>query len=122
MASTAGRQAQVGGGRGLTIPSSMWLLYARAPAPDAPYWPGRRPLALFDAIVWPAITAALVSSTSLQTGAVGSLTLAMCMLFAVRRCVLAAWRNERYRFTTWRCGLPLAALLVLGALLKVTVA
>ena len=27
----------------------MWLLYARPPQPDAPYWPGRRWLAVADA-------------------------------------------------------------------------
>lgn len=97
----------------------MWLLYARAPVPDAPYWPGRRPLALLDAVAWPGLIALLVSGASIQTGVVGSLTLVLCILFAVRRCVRAAWRNERYRFTTWRCGLPLAALLALGAVLKV---
>lgn len=96
----------------------MWLLYARAPVPDAPYWPGRRPLALLDALGWPGLIAAMVGSLSMQTGIVGSLTLALCALFGVRRCVRALWHNERYQFTTWRCGLPLAVLLAVGAALK----
>lgn len=96
----------------------MWLLYARAPLPDAPYWPGRRPLALLDALGWPGLIAAMVSSLSMQTGIVGSLTLALCVLFGVRRCVRALWHNERYQFTTWRCGLTLAVLLAVGAALK----
>src|SRR6516162_109706 len=32
----------------------MWLLIARAPRPDAPQWPGRRALAVVDALLWPA--------------------------------------------------------------------
>lgn len=96
----------------------MWLLYARAPVPDAQLWPGRRLLALLDAVVWPGLIAAMVGSLSMQTGIVGSLTLALCVLFGVRRCVRALWRNERYQFTTWRCGLPLAVLLAIGAALK----
>jgi hypothetical protein len=96
----------------------MWLLYARAPLPDAPYWPGRRPLALLDALGWPGLIAAMVGSLSMQTGIVGSLTLALCVLFGVRRGVRALWHNERYQFTTWRCGLPLAVLLAVGAALK----
>lgn len=100
----------------------MWLLYARAPVPDAPCWPGRRLLAFLDAVVWPLVIAAFIGGTSLQTGVVGSLTLALCVLFGVRRCVRALWRNERYQFTTWRWGRPLAALLAVGAALKLAAA
>lgn len=96
----------------------MWLLYARAPVPDAQDWPGRRFLAMLDAVVWPGLIASLVSISSMQTGAVGSLTLALCALFGMRRCVRALWRNERYQFTIWRCGLPLAALFAVGAALR----
>lgn len=96
----------------------MWLLYARAPVPNATYWPGRRLLALLDAILWPGLIAAMVSSSLLPTGVVGSLTLAVCALFAIRRFARAVWHNEQYHFTTWRCGAPLAALLALGAALK----
>ena len=100
----------------------MWLLYARAPVPDAPHWPGRRLLALLDAGAWPGLIAALVSNSPLQTGVVGSLALVLCALFAIRRCVRALWHNERYQFTSWRCGLPLAALLAIGAALKLAAA
>lgn len=96
----------------------MWLLYARAPFPNAPYWPGRRLVALLDAVLWPGLIAAMVSGSALPTGIVGPLTLALCALFAARRCVRAVWHNEQYHFTTWRCGVPLAALLFLGAALK----
>lgn len=30
----------------------MWVLFARADPPDAPYWPGRRWLAALDAVGW----------------------------------------------------------------------
>ncbi len=100
----------------------MWLLYARAPVPDAPHWPGRRFLAMLDAVVWPGLLAVVISGTSLQTGAVGWLALALCGLLAIRRCVRALWRNERYQFTSWCFGLPLAALLAIGAALKLAAA
>lgn len=100
----------------------MWLLYARTPVSDAPYWPGRRLLAFLDAVVWPLVIAAFIGGTSLQTGVVGSLTLALCVLFGVRRCMSALWHNERYQFTTRRWGLPLGTLIVLGAALKLAVA
>lgn len=44
------------------------------------------------------------------------------MMFAIRRSVRALWHNERYRFTTWRCGLPLTALVAVGAALKLAAA
>ena len=96
----------------------MWLLYARAPVPDAPDWPGRRFLAMLDAVAWPALLAAMVSGSSMRTGILGSLALTLCGLFAIRRGGRALWHNERYQFTTWRCGLPLAVLLAIGAALK----
>ncbi len=39
----------------------MWFVFARAPLPDAPYWPGRRLLALVDAIAWPVAWIALAT-------------------------------------------------------------
>ena len=58
-----------------------------------------RLLALLDAVVWPGLIAAMVGSLSIQSGIVGTLTLALCVLFGVRRCVRALWHNERYQFT-----------------------
>lgn len=97
----------------------MWMLYARAPTPNASYWPGRRLLALIDALAWPAVVAVMVTRSQVELAIVGNVVLALCGLFAIRRFCRAAWRNEQYRFTTWRLGVPLAALLALGTLLKV---
>lgn len=96
----------------------MWLLYARFPVPDARLWPGRRWLALVDALVWPGLVAVLVTQASLDIGLFAPVILALCAMLAVRRCVRAVWRNERYRFTTWRLAVPMATLLAFGALLK----
>ena len=96
----------------------MWVLYARSPTPDIPYWQGRRPLALLDALLWPGLIAAFVVDATVETGAVGLVVMAMCTLFAVRRCARALWHNERYRFTTWRLGVPLVALMAVSAVLK----
>lgn len=97
----------------------MWMLYARAPTPHASYWPGRKWLALLDAIAWLGLVATLVARAPLDTGIVGPMVLALCCLLGVRRCVWALWRNEQYHFTTWRLGVPLAMLLALGVMLKV---
>jgi len=97
----------------------MWMLYVRAPTPNASVWPGRKWLAMLDALAWPGLVTFMVAKSPLDTGVVGPVVLALCGLLAVRRCVRALWRNERYRFTTWRLGVPLATLLALGALLKV---
>ena len=52
----------------------MWLLYARAPAPDAPYWPGRRWLAAVDAAVWPLLWVLAFSHAPNPVGIVGPLS------------------------------------------------
>jgi hypothetical protein len=56
----------------------MWVLYARAPAPNLPYWHGRRWLALLDAAMWPALLAFHVVNIPLNAGVVGPVALAMC--------------------------------------------
>lgn len=96
----------------------MWMLIARAPAPDMPYWPGRRFVALLDALVWPMLVAAVVINLPHAPGLVGPVALAVSAFFGARRAAVALWNNSRYRFTTIRVGAPLAALLVLGAMLK----
>lgn len=95
----------------------MWLLYARSPAPDAQYWPGRRWLAALDALLWPALMAALLVHAELDLGLLRSVGLALCAVVGLRRGFRAVWRNERYRFTSWTLGVPLAGLLAFGALL-----
>jgi hypothetical protein len=96
----------------------MWMLYTRAPTPNAAYWPGRKWLALIDALAWPSLVIVMVAKSALDTGVVGPVSIALCGVFAVRRCVRALWRNERYRFTTWTLGAPLAMLLAIGTVLK----
>jgi hypothetical protein len=96
----------------------MWIVYARAPAPTMPYWPGRRWLALLDAASWPALLAFTVVTSPLGSGVVGQVVLAMCAFIGVRGCNRALWHNERYRFITWRLGVPLGAMLALGILMK----
>jgi len=76
-------------------------------------------LALLDALAWPSLVAFMVTKLSLATGVAGMVVLALCGLIAIRGFVRALLRNERYRFTTWSLGVPLATLLALGALLKV---
>jgi hypothetical protein len=96
----------------------MWLLVAREPTPDAPYWPGRRWLAAMDAALWPLLWAWWFSHAPKPVGLVGPFVVALSLLCALSRLHSALWLNHRYRFTTWRWGRVLAALLLMGAVLK----
>ena len=96
----------------------MWLLIARKPAPDAPYWPGRRGLAAVDAALWPLFWVLLFSHAPKPVGLVGPFVVAVALLCALGRLHRALWVNHRYRFTTWRWGRIVAALLLIGAIMK----
>jgi hypothetical protein len=93
----------------------MWLVFARAPLPDAPYWPGRRRLAFVDAVGWPVVWMVLLMQLPKQAGVVGPIVLGLCALGRIHR---AVWQNHRYFFTTLRWGRLAAALLLVGLLLK----
>lgn len=92
----------------------MWLVFARAPLPDAPYWPGRRLLALVDAIAWPMAWIVLALHLPQPTGIAAPALVLLAALSAVGRAHRAAWQNHRYYFTTWRWGAIAAGLLLIG--------
>lgn len=96
----------------------MWLVLTRAPLPDAPYWPGRRLLALADAVAWPAAWIALAMQLPQPAGIVGPTVIALAALSAVGRVHRAAWQNHRYHFTTLRWGRILVGLVLIGLVLK----
>ncbi len=96
----------------------MWMLFARAPPPDAPNWPGRRWLAALDAVAWPTLWIIGLNHVSVSGGLVGAVVIAATALVALRRLCTALWSNHRYRFTTWRWGKLLATLLLIGWMLK----
>lgn len=96
----------------------MWVLFARAAPPDAPYWPGRRWLAAVDAVVWPCAAWAALSHVAGRGGLLLAFVMAMLAMSAVRRLLTALLANHRYHFTTWRWARVLAWMLALGALLK----
>ena len=96
----------------------MWLLIAREPAPDVPYWPGRRVCAAVDATAWPLFWVLLFSHAPKPVGLVGPFVAAVALLCALGRLHRALWVNHRYRFTTWRWGRVVAALLLIGAIMK----
>ncbi len=95
----------------------MWLLFARAPPPDAPYWPGRRLLAAVDAVAWPGVTWVVLNQVE-RGGLLPAFAMALLVVSAVRRLVTALLANHRYRFTTWRWAPVLLWVLAVGALLK----
>ena len=98
----------------------MWLVLTRASLPDAPYWPGRRALALADAVAWPAGWIALAMEAPQPTGIVGPLIIAVGVLSAAGRMHRAARQNHRYHFTTWRWGRPVVGMLLIGLTLQLT--
>lgn len=96
----------------------MWILFARAPRPDAIVWPGRRLLAAVDAIVWPAIVLWALLSVRGTPGVTRPVLGAAVILAAFPRLRRALWSNQRYRFTTWWVLRLLALLVVIGLALK----
>ena len=95
----------------------MWVVIPRAPSPDATPWPGRRLLAFFDAVAWPAGWLVAVSIVP-KPGVFGQVVGALLVLCALRRIRIALFRNERYRFTTWRWGIPVMTLVAFGAVTR----
>lgn len=100
----------------------MWLLIAREPRQDAPHWPGRRLLAAIDATVWPGLWTWVFSQAPAPVGLVGPFVAAVAVLSALGRLHRALWVNHRYWFTTWRWGRIAAALMLMGVVLKLTLA
>ena len=98
----------------------MWLLVAREPRPDAPYWPGRRWLAALDAGLWPLLWVVMFSHLPKPVGIVGPFVAAVALLCALGRLHRALWLNHRYWFTTWRWGQMAAALMLMGVALKLS--
>jgi hypothetical protein len=96
----------------------MWLVLTRTPLPDAPYWPGRRLLALMDAVAWPAAWIGFATQLPKPAGIVGPMIIALAVLSALSRAHRAAWQNHRYHFTTRRWGRLAATLLLIGLVLK----
>lgn len=99
----------------------MWVVLARRERQPATYWPGRRLLALIDALVWPSGCAYLVTRVPFTTGAVGAVALALCLLFALRRAHRAVWQNERYGFTTRGFSVAVACCMAFGWALRLGV-
>ena len=96
----------------------MWLLLAREPTPDAPYWPGRRLLAAVDAAVWPLLWVIVFTQAPKPVGLVGPFVAAVALLCTLARLRRALWKNHRYRFTTCRWGRVAATLMLIGLVMK----
>ena len=96
----------------------MWVLFARAPLPSAPYWPGRRWLAAIDAVAWPGVAWFALNQVASSGGLVLALPMALLVMSAVWRFFTALLANHRYHFTTGRWGRILAWMVAVGVLLK----
>ena len=80
----------------------MFMLVPFPHRSDVVVWRGRRVLALVDGVLWPGLVAWLVVEFARGEGVVSAVVLAGCGMSAMARVRRALWRNERYRFTTWR--------------------
>jgi hypothetical protein len=107
-----------GGASPAPMEGSMWMLFARAPPPDAPYWPGRRWLAAVDAVAWPGVAWSVLSQVRGGGGLVLPFVTALLVVLAALRLFTALLANHRYHFTTWRWSRVLAWLVAVGVLLK----
>ncbi len=96
----------------------MWLVVFHEGRPDAVSWPGRCQLAAVDAIAWPLMWVFLVKHAPAPVGILGPFVFAVAALSVARRLYRAIWNNHRYWFTTWRWGRIVAALLLMGEVLK----
>lgn len=99
----------------------MWIFMARPARPDASRWPGRRALALIDAITWPGLCLAFMASAPFDAGVFGWTAMGAAVFAAVYRAYRAVCRNERYWFTTVRWGVPIAMLIATGLVVKLLV-
>jgi len=100
----------------------MWVLIAREPRTDAPGWPGRRLLAAIDAVAWPLMWVLPIRHTPQSVGLIGPFVTALAVLFGLARLHRALWVNHRYWFATWPWGKVLAAMFLIGAVLKLSMA
>ena len=96
----------------------MWIVVPRAPAPDMPYWPGRRWLAVLDAVAWPAVALALLAHVPGHAGIILPIAGAILGVNGLMRLHTALCVNHRYRFTTWRWGRVAILLVLVGAAMK----
>ena len=78
-------------------------------------------LAAVDAVAWPALWVAVIASMKVAAGIVGPVAIALLVVASIGRFRRAVWENERYWFTTYRWGMWLATLALIGALLKLLV-
>lgn len=97
----------------------MWLVYARGPKPDIPWWPGRRLLSAIDALGWPLLWLELLTHAPAPLGLMRPVVTAAVLLCGISRMHRAVCLNHRYRFTTWWVGRIAVGLLVIGLALKV---
>lgn len=100
----------------------MWMLFARAPSPDRPYWRGRCSLAAVDAVAWPCLWLVAIRAAPADLGLVGAFACACVVVLAVRRLWIAIRLNHRYQFTTWRWAKIVCWLMLVGLVLKLLLA
>ena len=96
----------------------MWVLFARAAPTDSAYWPGRRWIAALDAVGWPTFWLTVLSHVPARAGLAGIVLMTLAVIVGVHRLHVALWRNHRYRFTTWRWGRLIFALVLVGMAMK----
>ena len=99
----------------------MGPIFVRELRADVAVWPGRRVLAVADAVAWPALWIYVTLHAPFETGLAGKAVVTLAAVMAVHRVVKALLRNERYRFSVVRWGKVAVGFLFLGFALKIAV-
>jgi len=99
----------------------MGPIFVREVPADVAVWPGRRVLAVVDALAWPALWIYVTLHAPFDTGLAGKAVVTLAAVMAVQRVIKALLRNERYRFSVVRWGRVAIGLLLLGFALKIAV-
>jgi hypothetical protein len=97
----------------------MSMVAANGALVDLVVWHGRCALGVLDAILWPALFAAMIVAAPVDTALIGAVALAMCVVAAARRTGRAALAPHRYRFTMCRAVFATMVVLALSLTLKV---
>ena len=97
----------------------MLIVLPFKPQTEAAVWPGRRFLAVVDALIWPALLAGLVIYYVPEKDiALRGVATAAFALAATSRLSRAVLRNEFYRFTSWQLAKLIFVLAWIGGCIQ----
>lgn len=73
---------------------------------------------MLDAVAWPGLWIVAILNAPFDMGITGQLLVPVLAMGALYRAYRALRHNERYWFTTWRWGVPIVVVTLIGVALK----